>query len=61
MTFSWSRVGRGWAAPGHLAAEATPLGESEGRDGKAVPTPCPAQPIPSPPDETRDVTYEVAP
>jgi hypothetical protein len=32
---------------GRLGAEATPLGESEGRDAKGVPTPCPRSPSPS--------------
>jgi hypothetical protein len=34
---------------GRLAAEATPLGESEGRNGEGVPTPCPPQGMASPP------------
>ena len=46
------KVGRAWAEAGHLAARATPPGESEGRNGEGVPTPCPPQSTPSPPFTT---------
>jgi hypothetical protein len=46
---------------GRLGAEATPLGESEGRDGEGVTTPCPRSPSPSRPTTERTSGASVEP